>query len=104
MELLQSGRFGKYELRYRTEDMGERKPRNIVEALCDGEVAGYLNWRATSGIVDWIEVVPGHRRRGVATAMWDFAQSLRRVRKPTDNGDYSRDGRAWAQARRRVRR
>jgi ribosomal protein S18 acetylase RimI-like enzyme len=97
---LQPGQFGQYEMRHRTEDKGERKPRNIVEAVHEGKPVGSLTWRGTSGVVDMIKVDPEHQRRGVATAMWDHAQSLKGIRKPRDNGDFTDAGRAWAKARR----
>jgi GNAT superfamily N-acetyltransferase len=71
-----------YQLRYRNEDLGERKPRHIVEAYHGGTKAGELNWSGTSGAVHHVDVQSEHTGRGVGSAMWDHAQGLKGVRKP----------------------
>jgi hypothetical protein len=95
---LQPGQFGNYELRYHSEDMGERKPRHFVEAYHEGEKVGSLNWYGTTGTVGKIDVEDEHQRRGVATAMWDHAQSLKGVRKPKHSNDRTTQGDAWMKA------
>jgi len=100
MPELSPGQFGDYELRHRTEDMGERKLRNIIEAVHGGEPVGKLNWRATSGYVDRIDVHKAHRRQGLATAMWNYANALPGVKSPlhAKKADRTPDGNAWVKA------
>lgn len=95
---LQPQQFGnEYELRYRTEDLGERKPRHVVEAVHGDEPVGKLNWSASSGYIHRIDVSPQHRRKGLATAMWEYANSLPGVKKPVHakKGDRTPQGDAW---------
>lgn len=87
-----------YSLSYRTEDQGERKPRHVVEAHQGDQRVGALNWYGTTGVVGRIEVDPDHTRKGIATAMWDHAQSLPGVKKPKQSNDRTRQGEAWAKS------
>jgi len=54
-----------------------------------------------SGKVQSIQVEPEHRRKGVATAMWEHAQGLAeqgKVPKPKHSSDRSDQGDAWAKS------
>jgi hypothetical protein len=95
---LQPGQFGKYELRYSTEDTGERKPSHLVSAYHEGEKVGYLHWSGTTGRTYKIDVDDDHQRRGLATAMWNHANSLKGVRKPQHSNDRTDVGDAWARS------
>jgi hypothetical protein len=99
--------FGDYAMRYRTDDLGERKPRHIIEARTpDGSRVGELNWYGTTGTVHHIGVAgpedePGgnwgdgqdHRRKGLATAMWDWSQEM--TPKAKHSGDQTTQGKDW---------
>jgi len=102
--------FGDYTMRYHTEDLGERKPRHVIETHAqDGSVAGRLNWYGTTGVIHHLEVAgdedtgehglgngQDHRRKGIATAMWNWGQEM--SPKPKHSGDRTEQGKAWARS------
>lgn len=105
--------FGWYTMRYRTDDQGERKPRHVIESTTpDGTVAGRLTWYGTTGRVYRVEVAGpedngtgmqplggdglSHRRRGLATAMWDWSQEM--TPRARHSGDQTQHGKDWAAA------
>lgn len=105
-----------YTLRYRTEDQGERKPRHVIEAFpADGTVAGRLTWYGATGKIHRIETAgpedargesgdgfgngADHRRKGLATAMWDWSQEM--TPRARHSGDQTGMGTEWARSLRR---
>jgi len=102
--------FGYYTLRYRTEDMGERKPRHFIEAHTpEGRVVGRLNWFGATGWVHHMDVAGDeddtargsllgdgrdHQARGLATAMWDWSQEM--SPKARHSKDQTEQGKKWA--------
>lgn len=99
-----------YEMRYHTEDQGERRPRHVIETRHpDGSVAGRLAWYGTTGTIHRIEVAgpedtgehglgngQDHRRKGIATAMWDWGQEM--TPRPRHSGDKTDQGKQWAKS------
>lgn len=79
-----------------------RYPDTVV-ALVDGQHVGSLQWiagtpsdpqRVPGEVID-IRVDPGWQRKGIATAMWEYAQSL--PFPPVHSPNLTGDGRAWSQ-------
>ena len=71
-------------------------PFQSVFAVRDGGVVGHLMWGPGSAHTGQLWVDPGHRRQGIATAMWGHAQNL--DKPPIHHGDRSDMGDAWAHA------
>jgi hypothetical protein len=96
MSNLNSQQFGDYELRYRQEDQGERKPRHVIEAFHPSaeQPVGELNWYGTTGTIHHLGVEEEHGRRGVATAMWKMGQEARP--RPKHSADRTTMGDKWA--------
>jgi hypothetical protein len=105
--------YGDYTMRYRTDDLGESKPRHVIETFHpDGSKVGRLDWYGTTGRVNKIEVADenddgrqkqrpfgngqDHGRRGIATAMWDWSQEM--TPKTKHSGDQSDQGKAWVKS------
>ena len=86
--------FGEYRLVYTTKDEGETKPRHLVTAYLGSERVGNLEWYGRTGEVYEIVVRADHRRKGLATAMWEFAQDA--PKKPKHSTQRTNDGEAWA--------
>lgn len=85
-----------YDLRYGQWDAGEAKPRHRISAFHDGTKVGELDWYGTTGVIHNIDVEPEHGRRGLATAMWEWAQTMRRP--PKHSRDRTVAGEAWARS------
>ena len=85
-----------YEMRYRQEDQGERKPRHIIECFDGSKLVGELNWYGTTGTIHHIGVEDGYMRQGIATAMWQWGQEMRP--RPKHSGDRTTQGDAWARS------
>lgn len=49
-----------------------------------------------AGEVEGIQVMKDHRRRGIASALWDYARSLDVHPKPVHSADQTEEGSAWA--------
>ena len=52
----------------------------------------------TTGKIGMINVHPEHRRRGVATAMWDYATQHPDLNSPYHSQIQTEDGEAWARS------
>lgn len=89
----ESTTFGAYRLVYTTEDQGESRPRHVVTAYDGSTIAGRLEWYGKTGEVREIDVRPEHRRRGLATAMWEFARDAPKT--PKHSPQRTDDGDAW---------
>ena len=64
-----------------------------------GEQIGNMAWDDTDGEVARLNVHPGHRRRGVATALWNEAHrraSSENFVPPAHSSRRSKAGDAWA--------
>ncbi len=105
--------FGDYTMRYHQKDHGESRPRHVIEThAADGAVVGRLNWYGTTGVIHHLEVAgpedngkqpssplgngQDHRRKGIATAMWNWGQEM--SPKPKHSGDRTPQGRSWARS------
>lgn len=88
--------FGKYRLVYTQRDMGERKPRHVITAFDGDTVVGELNWYGTTGTIHHIQVEGDYLRQGIATAMWEWGQTMRPA--PKHSGDRTTQGDAWARS------
>ena len=62
-----------------------------------GKSIGVLNTFST-GKIGMINVHPDHRRRGVATAMWNYATQHPELSPPYHSQLQTEDGEAWAQS------
>ena len=90
--------FGDYSFKF-TEGDGD-KDLHRVDAIYKGKSVGFLDWHPyhREGELQHIEVTPEHRRKGVATSMWNFAKKqedgnfLSHGRERTDEGE------AWAKS------
>ena len=76
---------------------------SVVARDAAGEVAGQMHWRkrgrgTVPGRVDWISVEPQHRRQGLATQMWEHAQSLDLRPYPKHSNERTDEGDAWARS------
>lgn len=73
---------------------------HYLEAQKEGEVVGKLNWVHKSGNVTGIYVPKEHRRKGIATALYNEAKRIssttRGVPRPKITDDRTNDGEAWA--------
>ena len=85
-----------FEMRFHTEDQGERKPRMVIETFHGATRIGTLSWYGTTGTIHHIEVEPEYLRQGIATAMWEWGQEMRPA--PVHSGDRTTQGDAWARA------
>lgn len=90
---------GEYELRYTHEYTGARGGRHVIEAHHpeDGR-AGRMEWMGRPPYaIHNITVEPEHQRRGLATAMWNWAQENARP-KPRHSEQRTDAGDAWARS------
>jgi ribosomal protein S18 acetylase RimI-like enzyme len=75
---------------------------HYLEATSGDEVVGKLNWVHSSGRISGIYVPKEHRRKGIATAMYNHAVKLsdtnRNISKPKLTDDRTNDGEAWARS------
>ena len=73
-----------------------------VEAIEDGQPVGHLDWHMKTGHVLKVEVNEEHRRQGVATGLWQQAQTAasgtRSVVKPKHSSERTVEGDAWAKS------
>jgi hypothetical protein len=61
----------------------------------EGELVGELMWHKHHGRVDLLDVDGAHRRRGVATLMWNSAQTSG-LTPPKHSDEQTEEGKAWA--------
>jgi len=94
---LSGEQFNGYKMKFTP---GDGDTLHRVDALHKGQSVGYLDWHPyhQEGELQHIEVSPEHQRKGVATAMWNFA-------KRQEDGDFLTHGRertdageAWAKS------
>lgn len=52
------------------------RPSHTVHAYDQGDMIGHLRWNREGGEIDQVHVMPEHRRRGVATALWHEANRI----------------------------
>ena len=102
--------FGEYTLSYHPPDEDTPRHRIIAEhpegikyTRTPGSdkveplgFAGSMNWHPKSREVTSVHVQEEHRRKGVATAMWNMAQAA--SPKPRHSDDRTDAGDAWSKA------
>jgi GNAT superfamily N-acetyltransferase len=82
-------------------------PDNTVEAthIPTGKKVGRMSWDQglydEYGTINHLQVDPEHQRKGIATAMWNFAQTLHDKDETIDKPEHdwvnmSPDAEAWA--------
>ena len=94
--------FKQYRLVYSTSYQGERKPRHLITAYDGDREVGKLEWNGSTGEVIEIEVERrtfadgqrDYRRQGIATAMWEWGQTM--SPRPKHSKFRTDDGDAWA--------
>lgn len=47
-----------------------------VNVVKDGQTVGSLNWNKNTGVIENIEITPGHRGKGIAQAVWAEAKRI----------------------------
>lgn len=62
-----------------------------------GDVVGYMRWNKENGRIEDITVDREHRRKGIATGMWNHAKNLD-VTPPKHSPVRSPSGLAWSEA------
>ena len=103
---LSKGQFP-YTYKFRTlPDAANSDPAWEVTAHHQGNQVGYLNWSMAGHVFD-TNVDPEHRRKGVATGMWNHALAQggkhdSTLRQPVANVEHSThrtpEGDAWAKS------
>jgi len=75
---------------------------HYLEAQINGEKVGSLNWEHRTGKISGVYVDPEHRRKKIATGMYNEAQRLSKTSKgipaPKLTSDRTDDGEAWVQS------
>jgi len=66
----------------------------VITAHHKGEQIGALTWDPGDGTILGVGVTPEHRRKGIATAMWDMAHTVPGT-KPVHNPKHSEDAAHW---------
>lgn len=98
---LSPGQFGKYRIRYLGVGRPNRPGQGMhrVEARLSGKYVGGMRWNAAgdaAGEIDDIKVNDEHRRKGVATAMYNYAVASGIEPAPEHSPARSIAGDAWA--------
>jgi GNAT superfamily N-acetyltransferase len=103
---LSKGQFP-YTYKFRTlPDAVNSDPAWEVTAHHQGKQVGYLNWAMAGHVYD-MNVDPEHRRKGVATGMWNHALAQggkhdNNLRQPISHAEHSAhrtlEGDAWAKS------
>jgi GNAT superfamily N-acetyltransferase len=83
-------------MRYAQYDAGEQKPRHQILLHHDGDQVGDMEWYGKTGIIHHVNVDEEHSRKGLATAMWNWGQEMKRP--PKHSADRTDNGDAWAKA------
>lgn len=82
--------FGDYTLEHETPD--SFSTLHAIHAKHEGRTVGAMTWKAKE--LQNVTVDEEHRRRGVATAMWQMGQQARP--RPKHSGDRTDAGDSWA--------
>lgn len=69
-------------------------PDHEIYATLNGGTVGSLIWSKKTNRVRIVWVHPEHRRKGIATSLWEYAQTLS-VPAPKHSRDRTADGREW---------
>ena len=96
---LSKSQFSKYQMKFTPGvDTESEIGYNRVDALHKGKLIGFLDWHPDlhEGELQHIEVAPEHRRKGVATAMWNFAKNQEDA--PTHSPDRTDAGESRAKS------
>lgn len=101
---LQPEQFGKYKIRYKGVGTpnGPGAGSHHVEVRLGRERVGGMRWKAEAskgyepGEIDDIKVNPAHRRKGLATAMYNYAVASGIEPAPRHSPARSIAGDAWA--------
>jgi len=93
------------ELKYSYEPDSDKAPHRVTAHLGDeqiGQMAWFSHGDEYPTAVGNLEVAPHHRRKGVATAMWNHAHQLAAsnpdIPAPTHHPDRTNAGHAWSVA------
>lgn len=95
--------FGDYSIEYAGHDRkgGSMGFHQVVAKDAGGEPVGRLLWRTGSrrpGEIHDLKVTEDHRRKGVATAMYNYAADSGIRPAPKHSRERTDDGEAWAKA------
>lgn len=87
------------QFQYRPPEMGSNY--HFLRAVSSGgSWVGDMNWNSRH--VHGVQVVPEHRRKGVATSLWNEGQRLAsenaKIPAPKHSTDRTDDGDAWARS------
>lgn len=95
-----NGRQCRVEARTLEYDLRRDNTDYTVTLFADGRPVGHLTWKADGprvGEIRYVWILPTHRRRGLATALFYYATQHGPV-PPVHSADLSRDGRAWVRS------
>lgn len=92
-----SRQFSNYTLMFKPAPEDDDMANHAIVAQQQGQHVGKMEWDIGTGDIVNIEVHPNHRRKGIATAMWNQAQDITggNVGHSETRSD---DGEAWAQS------
>jgi len=91
---LNERQFGDYRLRHEVDDATGGKPQHVIRAFSGEKDIGHMRWNPKE--ILGVDISPEHRRKGVATEMWNMGQGLRP--KPKHSSDRTDEGDAWARS------
>lgn len=95
MSNLNHRQFKKYTLEY---DKG-RESHLITASNDEWGGLGTLDWNRKGGEINYIEVHEDHQRKGLATAMYNYANDLSKARKsiakPVHSKSLTDEGEKW---------
>ena len=72
---------------------------HVTARTTDGDFVGTMDWNKRSGRVFDIQVHPNHRRKGLASHMWDFAKQTAQelgLQEPKHSPTRTKKGDLWA--------
>lgn len=70
---------------------------HVIRAHEGGQQIGELSYDDEDGTIFHVEVQPAHRRRGIATAMWDYSHTVPGV-NPQHSSNITPEALEWKTA------
>lgn len=71
-----SKQFKDYTLKFKPAPEDDNMANHKIIAQYKGRRVGRMEWDIGTGDIQGINVQPSHRRKGIATAMWNLAQDI----------------------------
>lgn len=92
---------GTGEYQYSFHPAPDEDSSHIIKASHKGSTIGFIKWYAGHGEVVDLEVRPAHRRKGIATELWNQANALSAANgliPPVHSSAKTVQGEAWARS------